>query len=156
MARIRDHSMLYGVLGGFGLFVLLPLLIALYFTWVENTHSEDRIVFPAGTQVTRTNDYDGFPANGTATITAHILPDKSEEFAQQLQKNGFQESPIPENIQLQLRYVSEAETAAHIINGLWYFKDETPEEFQGKYCHNYLFKIYDLDACIYYSIEYDS
>ncbi len=32
MARERDHSMLYGVLGGFGLFVLLPLLIALYFT----------------------------------------------------------------------------------------------------------------------------
>lgn len=156
MARRRGHSLLYGVLGGLGLFVLLPLLIALYFTWVEYTHSEDRIVFPAGTQVTRTNDYDGFPANGVATITSNIPSDKSAEFAQQLQKNRFQESPIPENIQLLLRHVSEAEAAAQVINGLWYFKDETPEEFQGKSYHNYLFKIYDLDACIYYSIEYDS
>ncbi len=121
--------MLYSVLGGFGLFVLLPLLVALCFTWVNYINSEDRIIFPAGTQVIRTNDYDGFPENGTATITAHILPDKSEEFAQQLHKNGFQESPIPGNIQLQLRYVSEAEAAAQVINGLWYFKDETPEEF---------------------------
>ncbi|WP_312634641.1 hypothetical protein [Oscillibacter sp.] len=156
MAQKQDHSMLYGALGGFGLFVLLPLLNALYFTWVEYTHSEDRIVFPAGTQVTRTNDYDGFPANGTATITAHILPDKSEEFAQQLQKNGFQESPIPENIQLQLRYVSEAEAAAQVTNDLWYFQDDTPKEFSGGDCLNYTFEICDLDACIYYSIEYDS
>ncbi len=147
--------MLYGVLGGLGLFVLLPLFTVLFFKGVGYIYSKAHPFYPEGTQLTRTDDR-GFRAGGAATDTAYIPPEASEEFAQKLREDGFQESPIPENIQLQLRYVSEAETAAHIINGLWYFKDETPEEFQGKYCHNYLFKIYDLDACIYYSIEYDS
>ncbi len=95
-------------------------------------------------------------AGGAATDTAHIPPDASEEFAQKLREDGLKETPLSDFAQWQLQGVSEAEAAAQIINGLWYFKDETPEEFQGKYCHNYLFKIYDLDACIYYSIEYDS
>lgn len=156
MVRKRDHSMLYGVLGGFGLFVLLPLLIALCFTWVNYVNSEDRIIFPAGTQDTRTDDYGGFPANGVATITSNIPSDKSEEFAQQLREKGFQETPISEYVQWQLLGVTEAEDAAQVTNGLWYFQDDTPKEFSGGDCFNYTFEIYDLDTCVYYSIEYDS
>lgn len=125
--RKRDHSMLYGILGGFEFFVLLPLLIALCFTWVNYANSEDRIIFPAGTQDTRTDDYGGFPAEGTATVTAHIPPDKSEEFAQQLRERGFQETPLSEFVQWQLQGVTEAEDAAQVTNGLWYFQDDTPK-----------------------------
>lgn len=37
--------MLYGVLGGFGLFVLLPFLIALYFMWPSYMYSKTHPFF---------------------------------------------------------------------------------------------------------------
>ncbi len=58
---------------------------------------------------------------------------------------------------MQLQGVTEAADAAQVTNGLWYFQDDTPnKEFSGGDCFNYTFEIYDLDAYIYYSIEYDS
>lgn len=47
-AQKRDHSMLYGVLGGFGLFVLLPLLVALYFIWPSYMYSKAHPFFRRG------------------------------------------------------------------------------------------------------------
>lgn len=154
-AQKRDYSMLYGVLGGFGLFVLLPLLVALYFIWPSYMYSKAHPFFPEGTQVTQTDDH-GFPGDGTATVTAHIPPDASKEFAQKLREDGFQETPLSDFVQRQLQGITEAEAAAQVTNGLWYFQDDTPEEFRSEYCRDYTFEIYDLDACVYYSIESDS
>lgn len=147
--------MLYGVLGGFGFFVLLPLLIALYFIWPSYMYSKAHPFFPEGTQVTRTDDRE-FRAGGAATDTAYIPPEASEEFAQKLREDGFQETPLSDSVQRQLLGVTEAEAVTQVANGLWYFQDDTPEEFRSEYCRDYTFEIYDLDACIYYSIEYDS
>lgn len=147
--------MLYGVLGGFGLFVLLPLLIALYFIWPSYMYSKAHPFFPEGSQVTQTDDH-GFPGDGTVTVTAHILPKASEEFVQKLREDGFKEIPLSEYVQWQLLGVTEAEAAARVANGLWHFQDDTREESRSEYCQNYTFQIYDLDACIYYNIEYDS
>ncbi len=95
-------------------------------------------------------------AGGAATDTAYIPPEASEEFAQKLREDGFKETPLSDFAQWQLQGVSEAEAAAQVINGLWLFWNDSPEETSNGECTDFRIEIYDLDACIYYSIEYDS
>ncbi len=156
MARNRDHSMLYGALVGFGIFAGILFLFVLRVAWRDDINNKYYIPFPEGTQVTQTDDHGGFHGDGIATITAHIPPDASNEYAQKLIEDGFMKTPISEYAHLQLRSVKEANDAIQVTNGLWYFRDDSPREFPNGNCENYLFIIYDLDACIYYSIEYDS
>ncbi len=147
--------MLYGILGGFGFFVLLPFLIALYFIWPSYMYSKAHPFFPEGSQVTQTDDH-GFPGDGTATVTAHIPPEASEEFAQKLQEDGFIETPLSDFAQQTLADIKELEYVVQVTNGLWLFWDDSPEDTSNGDCTDFRIKIYDLDACIYYSIEYDS
>ncbi|WP_293008730.1 MULTISPECIES: hypothetical protein [unclassified Oscillibacter] len=155
MAQKRDHSMLYGVLGGFGLFVLLPLLIALYFIWPSYMYSKAHPFYPEGTQLTRTDDR-GFREGGAATDTANIPPEVSEEFAQKLREDRFKETPLSDFAQQTLLDIRELEYVDQITNGPWLFWNDSPEETSNGECTDFRIEIYDLDACNYCSIEYDS
>ncbi|MEA4993088.1 MAG: hypothetical protein VB060_04525 [Oscillibacter sp.] len=155
MARRRDHSMLYGVLGGFGLFVLLPLFTVMFFKGVGYIYSKIHPFYPEGTQITRTDDR-GFRAGGAATDTAYIPPEASEEFAQRLREDGFIETPLSDFAQQTLADIKELEYVVQVTNGLWLFWDDSPEDTSNGDCTDFRIKIYDLDACIYYGIEYDS
>ncbi|WP_312941476.1 hypothetical protein [Oscillibacter sp.] len=155
MAQKRDHSTLYVVLGGPGLFVLLPIFTVLFFKEFFYIYSKIHPFYPEGTQFTETDDR-GFRAGGAATDTAYIPPDASEEFAQKLREDGFKETPLSDFAQQTLSDIKELEYVGQVTNGLWLFWDDSPEETSNGECTDFRIEIYDLDACIYYSIEYDS
>ena len=95
-------------------------------------------------------------AGGAATDTAYIPPDASEEFAQKLREDGLKETPLSDFAQQTLLDIRKLKYAGQVTNGLWLFWNDSPEETSNGECTDFRFEIYDLDACIYYSIEYDS
>ncbi|WP_294855814.1 hypothetical protein [uncultured Oscillibacter sp.] len=117
---------------------------------------EDSSFFLERTQVTQTDDHGGFHGDGIATITAHIPPDASEEFAQKLRDDGFKETPLSDFAQQSLLDIRKLKYVGQVTNGLWLFWDDSPEETSNGECTDFRIEIYDLDACIYYSIGYDS
>ena len=151
----KDRSMLYAVLTGFAVFTLISGWLIAHNEQETHVRIPIDYLFPGGTQIIDESDSHEF-RDGTALAVARIPQESSENFAQELQRQNFVETPIAEDVQWALTGVPEAETSLKVTNGLWYFSDDTPEQFRGKQYHNYTFMIYDLDTAICYYIEYDS
>jgi len=155
MRQKKDYSMLYGVLAGFAVFVLVAGWFITHIDQENHVRVPIEHLFPEGTQVIEESDSHEF-RDGTALTVVRIPQETSENFAQELQRQNFVETPITESVQWALTGVPEAEASLKVTNGLWYFSDDTPEQFRGEQYHNYTFMIYDLDTAICYYIEYDS
>ena len=155
MRQKKDYSMLYGVLAGFAVFILVAGWFIIHIDRGNHVHVPIEHLFPEGTQVIEESDSHEF-RDGTALAAVQIPPEASENFAQNLRRQNFVETPIAEDVQWTLTGVSEAEASLKVTNGLWYFSDDTPEQFRGEQYHNYTFMMYDLDTAICYYIEYDS
>ena len=155
MKQKKNHTLRYTVLAvGAVLILALGWLIART-DKMDHVHTPIDYLLPEGTQIIQESDSHEF-RDGTTFVAAHIPSEASEAFARKLQERSFTETPITEDVLWELTGVQEAEAALDVVNGLWYFRDDTPEQFQGERCYNYTFMIYDLNTCICYYIEYDS
>lgn len=138
--------------------VALVLLAGWLITHKDNEnyrHTPINYLRPEGFQIIEMSDTHEF-RDGTTFVAAYIPPEASEAFAQKLQGRNFVETPITEDVIWELSGVSEAEATLNVVNGLWHFKDDTPEQFLGERCYDYTVMIYDLDTGIFYYIESDS
>ena len=155
MKQKKNHTLRYAVLVGVAVFVLI---VGWLITHKENEnyiHTPINYMLPEGFQIIEMSDTHEF-RDGTTFVAAYIPPDASEAFARKLQERSFTETPITEDVLWELTGVQEAEAALDVVNGLWHFKDDTPEQFRGERCYDYTVMMYDLDTSIFYYIESDS
>ena len=155
----RDYSMLYAVIVGFllfaGGFAALNYIRDFGGSWYNSRDFDRYFSFLEGTEYKHTDSHGGFLGDGVTMIVAQIPEEASPEFIQLLWEKGFTDTPVPEDIQYQLRIDPETCMAADISHSLWWFEDESPADCLGEYT-NYTFHAYDLDNGIYYYIEFDS
>ena len=145
----------YAVLVGVVALVLLAGWLVTHKDNENYIHTPINYMLPEGFQIIEMSDTHEF-RDGTTFVAAYIPPDASEAFVQKLQERNFVGTPIAEEVKWELSGVSEAEATLNVVNGLWHFKDDTPEEFRGEWCYDYTVMIYDLDTNIFYYIESDS
>ena len=138
--------------------VALVLLAGWLITRKDNEdyiHTPINYLLPEGFQIIEMSDTHEF-RDGVTFVAARISPETSEAFAQKLQGRNFVETPITEDVRWELDGIYETEAALNVVNGLWHFEDETPEQFRGEQCYNYTFMIFDVDTGIFYYVESDS
>ena len=155
MKQKKNPMLRYAVLVGVVALVLLAGWLVTHKDNENYIHTPINYMLPEGFQIIEMSDTHEF-RDGTTFVAAYIPPDASEAFVQKLQERNFVGTPIAEEVKWELSGVSEAEATLNVVNGLWHFKDDTPEEFRGEWCYDYTVMIYDLDTNIFYYIESDS
>ena len=145
--------MLYGALAGFTLFVLLVGWFVARTDWSSPAGPMYGIL-PDGYQIVEDSDTHTF-RDGTRTFIVKIPSEASDSFAAALEEKGFVNTPLPDDIYQKVKGDPEVKVVTTVTNGLWWFKDDSPEDIWGKYT-NYDLHIYDLDTGIYYYFESDS
>ena len=153
MKGSRDYSMLYGALAGFTLFVLLVGWFVARTDWSSPAGPMYGIL-PDGYQIVEDSDTHTF-RDGTRTFIVKIPSEDSDSFAAALEEKGFVNTPLPDDIYQKVKGDPEVKVVTTVTNGLWWFKDDSPEDIWGEYT-NYDLHIYDLDTGIYYYFESDS
>ena len=111
-------------------------------------------ILPDGYQIIEGRDTHAF-RDGTRTFIAKIPSEASDSFAASLQEKGFVNTPLTDDIYQKVKSDSEVEVVTSVTNGLWWIKDDSPEDDQGEYT-NYDLHVYDLDTRTYYYFESDS
>lgn len=149
----RDYSMLYGALAGFTLFVLLVSWFIAHTDWSSPARPVYGIL-PDGYQIIEDRDTRTF-RDGTRVFIAKIPSEASDSFAASLQEKGFADTPLPDDIYQKVKGDPEVKVVTSVTNGLWWLKDDSPEDDQGEYT-NYDLHVYDLDTRTYYYFESDS
>jgi len=149
----KDFSMLYGALAGFTLFVLLVGWFVARTDWSSPAGPMYGIL-PDGYQIVEDSDTHTF-RDGTRTFIVKIPSEASDSFAAALEEKGFVNTPLPDDIYQKVKGDPEVKVVTTVTNGLWWFKDDSPEDIWGEYT-NYDLHIYDLDTGIYYYFESDS
>jgi len=145
--------MLYGALAGFTLFVLLVGWFVARTDWSSPAGPMYGIL-PDGYQIVEDSDTHTF-RDGTRTFIVKIPSEASDSFAAALEEKGFVNTPLPDDIYQKVKGDPEVKVVTTVTNGLWWFKDDSPEDIWGEYT-NYDLHIYDLDTGIYYYFESDS
>ena len=149
----KDRSMLYAALADFTLFVLLVSWLIAHTDWSSPVGPVYDIL-PDGYQIIEDCDTHTF-RDGTRTFIVKIPSEASDSFAASLEEKGFAETPLLDDIYQTVKGDPEVEVVLTVTNGLWWLKDDSPEDDQGKYT-NYDLHVYDFDAGIYYYFESDS
>jgi len=149
----KDFSMLYGALAGFTLFVLLVGWFVARTDWSSPAGPMYGIL-PDGYQIVEDSDTHTF-RDGTRTFIVKIPSEASDSFAAALEEKGFVNTPLPDDIYQKVKGDPEVKVVTTVTNGLWWFKDDSPEDIWGEYT-NYDLHVYDLDTGIYYYFESDS
>ena len=155
MKQKKDSILRYAVLVGVVALVLLAGWLVAHKENENYVHTPINYLLPEEAQVIEMIDTHEF-RDGTTFVAAYIPPEVAEAFAQKLQGRNFVETPITEDVKWELSAISEAEATLNVVNGLWHFKDDTPEQFRGEQCYNYTFMIFDVDTGIFYYVESDS
>ena len=155
MKQKKNPMLRYAVLVGVVALVLLAGWLVTHKDNENYIHTPINYMLPEGFQIIEMSDTHEF-RDGTTFVAAYIPPDASEAFVQKLQERNFVGTPIAEEVKWELSGVSEAEATLNVVNGLWHFKDDTPEQFRGERCYDYTVMMYDLDTSIFYYIESDS
>ena len=153
MKERRDYSMLYGALAGFTLFVLLVSWFIAHTDW-SSPAGPVYSILPDGYQIIEDRDTHTF-RDGTRIFVVKIPSEASDSFAVSLQEKGFVNTPLTDDIYQKVKSDSEVEVVTSVTNGLWWIKDDSPEDDQGEYT-NYDLHVYDLDTRTYYYFESDS
>ena len=149
----KDFSMLYAALAGFTLFVLLVSWFVARMDW-SNPAGPIYGILPDGYQIVEDSDTHTF-RDGTRTFIVKIPSEASDSFAATLEEKGFVNTPLPDDIYQKVKGDPEVKVVTTVTNGLWWFKDDSPEDIWGEYT-NYDLHVYDLDTGIYYYFESDS
>ena len=149
----KDFSMLYGALAGFTLFVLLVGWFVARTDW-SSPAGPIYGILPDGYQIVEDSDTHTF-RDGTRTFIVKIPSEASDSFVASLEEKGFVNTPLPDDIYQKVKGDPEVKVVTTVTNGLWWFKDDSPEDIWGEYT-NYDLHIYDLDTGIYYYFESDS
>ena len=153
MKESRDYSMLYGALAGFTLYVLL---VGWFVARTDGSSPAGPMygILPDGYQIVEDSDTHTF-RDGTRTFIVKIPSEASDSFAVSLKEKGFVNTPLTDDIYQKVKGDPEVKVVTTVTNGLWWFKDDSPEDIWGEYT-NYDLHIYDLDTGIYYYFESDS
>lgn len=145
--------MLYSALAGFTLFVLLVSWFIAHTDW-SSLAGPVYSILPDGYQIIEDRDTHTF-RDGTRIFVVKIPPEASDSFAASLQEKGFVNTPLTDDIYQKVKGDPEVEVVTSVTNGLWWIKDDSPEDDQGEYT-NYDLHVYDLDTRTYYYFESDS